>query len=158
MDKPDCIVEIIGEIPTSGIAYFGFEPSGRLHRGILNPINALRWVASHGLTPVVWVADYHAHLNGKEMGEWNILRKHIPNAEFLIESSTMDDRWMTSLMMLSKVVNLKRTIRSIDCAGREEDTEGMKMSWLLYALLQAVDIHCLDVDVAIGIENEQIPP
>lgn len=160
MERPECIVETIGlpEDMSGKRAYFGFEPSGRLHRGILHPVQALKWCHDQGANTLVWVADKHATLNGKELHDWSALRSYVTDwAGTLTQSWWLSggtsQKWLDAFLQLSMVAGVKRTLRSIDCAGREvadDNLDGVKMAALNYALLQAVDIHCLDIDIAIG--------
>lgn len=164
--KPEQIVEVIGDLEpklhddlVGKRAYFGFEPSGRLHRGILNPVVALQWVTGFGATPIVLVADSLSKLNGKTLHPWDALLQHLPKStEVILQSQVYDGMRKPSalecLMELSQIATAKRTVCAIDCAGREsaeaDELSGIRMSPLVYTLMQCVDMHLLDVDIAIG--------
>ncbi len=138
------------DVKKRGRVYFGFEPSGVLHKGHLVQLFVLNALAARGWDSYILVANYHAELNGKTIHSYDAIKKYLnPNVKIIEQRDILTTKWLDVLSELSQKITFNRCKRAIDCAGRDE-TETIKMSSLLYAMLQAVDIKMLDVDLVIG--------
>lgn len=142
----DCfhVTELIG-FQEKGSAYFGFEPSGRLHVGILQVVSGLAFAQKMGYEPIMLVADYSAQLNDKTIHDWSSIKQFLPpETTIIIQSELMKehhDKYFEYFKLFSQKANVSRYLRGIDCAGRAE--ENPKFSKLYYTLLQCVDMAVL---------------
>ena len=160
------VVEIIGKDKLYGkqklSAYVGFEPSGFMHIGSLILLDKMLELKNCGVDIKILIADYFAYLNNKLGGRWRkigIASEYMKKMLLIggFEESdvifTTDDivynknNYFSDVLTMSKKVTLDRTIRGIPQYDRDKK---IKMSNLLYVLMQSNDIHYLDVDIVLG--------
>ena len=155
------------------VAYDGFEPSGQIHiaQGLLRSINVNK-LTSAGIKFKFWVADYFSMLNNKYGGDlekiqtvgkyaievWKSCGMNLTNVEFIWASEFFKkhpEYWET-VMKLSMHSTVTRVLRCSQIMGREEGT-GAKAAQIMYPLMQAADIHHLDVDIAqLGLDQRKV--
>ncbi|MDR3283136.1 MAG: tyrosine--tRNA ligase [Candidatus Methanoplasma sp.] len=144
-------------------AYIGFEPSGLVHLGWALVANKIRDLCDAGFEVIVFWADWHAYINDKLGGDLENIRTcarymedcfkalGVPEdkARFVYASEILDDiEYWGKVIKVAKVTSLQRVKRAMTVLGRSEDEAEVDSSKLLYPLLQATDIFCMDVDLA----------
>jgi tyrosyl-tRNA synthetase len=154
--------------------YDGFEPSGRIHiaQGLLRAINVNKMVEA-GAIFYFWVADYFAMLNGKFEGDlekirtvgkyfievWRAVGMKMSNVKFLWASEEINKRSNEYWLKVMEVACQNSIARIKKCAtimGRNE-SDGLKVSQLIYPCMQCTDIFFLDVDVCqLGIDQRKV--
>lgn len=151
------------------IAYDGFEPSGQLHigQGLYRAIN-INKAARAGVKFKMWVADWHAWANHKIGGDlgkiqtvgryfievWKACGMDLDKVEFVWASDFVKrpEYWET-VMKVAIETNLPRIVRTLPTLGRKE-SEAISTSYILYAVMQIVDIFMLEVKVTqLGIDQ-----
>jgi tyrosyl-tRNA synthetase len=155
------------------IAYDGFEPSGRIHiaQGLLRAITVNK-LTSLGIKFKFWVADWFAMLNNKYNGDmkkikivgeyfievWKACGMDLDNVEFIWASEFIKkhpEYWET-VLKLSMNASVNRVLRCGQIMGREDSTDNPS-SQILYPLMQAADIHHLNVDIAqLGMDQRKV--
>jgi len=153
-------VAALAEDPAGRRAYVGYEPSGVLHLGHMLTANKLIDLQSVGFDVVVLLADVHAFLNGK--GTFEEIRETAERMreQFLAfgldESSTefvygssyqLDEDYVLDLHALELGTTLNRAQRAM---AEIQGGDVPKVSHVVYPLMQALDIHALDLDLAVG--------
>lgn len=154
--------------------YDGFEPSGRMHiaQGILKTINVNKLVDS-GCIFIFWVADWFAMLNNKMGGDltkirvigqyfieiWKAAGMKMSNVKFVWASDFINKRpndyWL-QVMNIGCKYSLNRVKRCSTIMGREE-SDDLKVSQMIYPLMQATDVFFLDVDICqLGIDQRKV--
>lgn len=140
--------------------YIGLEISGFLHLGSLIltgfKINDL---IKAGVKCSVFLADWHTFINDKLDGNLETIKKVsdyyadafrllCPGIEILQGSKLYDssrDYW-SELIQFSKHMSLSRAMRTLTIMGRTEKDK-LDLAQMLYAPMQAVDIHTMDLDI-----------
>jgi tyrosyl-tRNA synthetase len=140
--------------------YIGLEISGFLHLGSLIltgfKINDL---IKAGVKCSVFLADWHTFINNKLGGNLETIKKVsdyyaeafrllCPGIEILQGSKLYDlrrDYW-SELIQFSKHISLSRAMRTLTIMGRTEKDK-LDLAQMLYAPMQAVDIHTMDLDI-----------
>ena len=155
------------------IAYDGFEPSGRIHiaQGLLRAITVNK-LTSLGIKFKFWVADWFAMLNNKCGGDmkkikivgeyfievWKACGMNLDNVEFIWASDFIKkhpEYWET-VLKLSMNASVNRVLRCGQIMGREDSTDNPSAQ-ILYPLMQAADIHHLNVDIAqLGMDQRKV--
>ena len=154
-------------------AYDGFEPSGQIHiaQGLLRAITVNK-LASMGVHFKFWVADWFALLNNKMEGDlrkirivgeyfidvWKACGMDLKNVEFIWTSEFIKKHfeYWESVLKLSKLASVKRVLRCSQIMGRE-DSMSNPSAQILYPLMQAADIHHLEVDIAqLGLDQRKV--
>ena len=154
-------------------AYDGFEPSGQIHiaQGLLRTITVNKLI-SIGVHFKFWVADWFAMLNNKlggdlkkiqKVGEyfievWKACGMDLKNVEFIWTSEFIkkNPEYWESVMRLSKLASVQRVLRCSQIMGRE-DSASNPSAQILYPLMQAADIHHLEVDIAqLGLDQRKV--
>ncbi|MDG5778653.1 tyrosine--tRNA ligase [Haloarculaceae archaeon H-GB2-1] len=148
--------------PAGKRAYVGYEPSGELHIGHLVTVNKLIDLQKAGMDIVILLADIHARLNEKGTPEEiqetaDTMRRQFlaagldpSNTEFVYGSDfQLDEEYVMDTHELAMEANLNRARKAVadGIAGREDN---LRLSHANYAVMQAVDIPHLDVDLAVG--------
>ncbi|MDR3205985.1 MAG: tyrosine--tRNA ligase [Candidatus Methanoplasma sp.] len=144
-------------------AYIGFEPSGLVHLGWALVTNKIKDLCDAGFEVIVFWADWHAYINDKLGGDLENIRTcarymedcfkalGVPGdkVRFVYASEILDDiEYWGKVIKVAKVTSLQRVKRAMTVLGRSEDEAEVDSSKLLYPLLQATDIFCMDVDLA----------
>ena len=153
-------VRALADDPDGKRVYVGYEPSGVLHLGHLLTANKLIDLQEAGMEVVVLLADVHAYLNGK--GTFEEIRETAERmraqflaygldedqTEFVYGSSfEMDEDYVLDLHELELETSLNRAQRAM---AEIQSGETVKVSHVVYPLMQALDIEYLDLDLAIG--------
>lgn len=144
-------------------AYIGFEPSGLVHLGWVLVTSKIKDLADAGFKTTVFWADWHAYINDKLGGDLENIRTcaaymedcfkalGVPEdkVEFKYASQILSDiQYWEMVIKVAKVTSLSRVKRAMTIMGRSEDEAEVDSSKMLYPLLQATDIFCMDVDLA----------
>jgi len=144
------------------LAYDGFEPSGLAHLpfGIYRPLT-LKKLLKAGLRFKLLLADWFAWINEKMGGDFERIRKV---GEYFIEvwraagvpmdqvevvwSSDLvrDPEYWKLVLSVAKNHNVRRAMRALTIAGREESLEN-PTAWLFYPSMQVADIFYLGVEI-----------
>jgi len=152
--------------------YIGFEISGKVHLGI-GLCTALKMAdfIEAGIKPTIFLADYHAWLNGKMGGDLGLIQK-VANGyfkgaflslgldeqkvDYVLGSEVYDRDYLKEVLDISRNVTIKRMMRCTTIMGRKEE-DAMYSSSILYPAMQAADIHMLDIDIAhAGIDQRRV--
>ncbi|HKJ59548.1 MAG TPA: tyrosine--tRNA ligase [Halobacteriales archaeon] len=150
----------LAESPVGARAYVGYEPSGVLHLGHMLTANKLIDLQEAGMEVVILLADVHAYLNGKgtfeeiretadRMREQFVAYGLDPDAtEFVLGSSyQLDEDYVLDLHALELETTLNRAQRAM---AEIQGGDAVKVSHVVYPLMQALDIEYLDLDLAVG--------
>ena len=157
---PEDEIRKLANSPAGKRAYVGFEPSGVLHLGHMLTANKLIDLQEVGMQVVILLADLHAYLNGKgSLDEIQKIAEKMKQqfiAYGLKENSTefiygsdfqLDESYILDLYRASTIVTLNRANRAM---AEIQSGQVPKVSQSLYPLMQALDIHYLDLDLAVG--------
>lgn len=154
------------------VAYDGFEPSGQMHiaQGILRAINVNKMIKA-GFTFKMYVADWHAYLNGKLGGNlediqttgeyfveiWRACGMDLDNVEFVWASDLIKEKGYWDLVMkIATETSLKRILRTTQIMGRE-NAEELNASQIMYPLMQAADIFMLGANATqLGMDQRKV--
>ncbi len=144
-------------------AYIGFEPSGLVHLGWALVTSKIKDLADAGFKVTVFWADWHAYINDKLGGDIENIRTcaaymedcfkalGVPEdkVQFTYASEVLSNiEYWESVIKVAKVTSLSRVKRAMTIMGRSEDEAEVDSSKVLYPILQATDIFCMDVDLA----------
>jgi tyrosyl-tRNA synthetase len=153
-------VRALAENPEGKRAYVGYEPSGVLHVGHMLTANKLIDLQAAGFEVVVLLADVHAYLNDKgtfeeiretaERMERQLLAYGLDaeDTEFVYGSSfQLTEEYELDLHTLELETSLNRAKRAM---AELQSGETVRVSHLVYPLMQALDIEYLGLDLAVG--------
>ena len=153
-------VRALAENPEGKRAYVGYEPSGVLHVGHMLTANKLIDLQAAGFEVVVLLADVHAYLNDKgtfeeiretaERMERQLLAYGLDaeDTEFVYGSSfQLTEEYELDLHTLELETSLNRAKRAM---AELQSEETVRVSHLVYPLMQALDIEYLGLDLAVG--------
>ena len=153
-------VRALADDPDDRRAYVGYEPSGVLHVGHMLTANKLIDLQEAGFEVVVLLADVHAYLNDK--GTFEEIRETAErmreqflayglreaDTEFVLGSEFQFDReYVLDLHALELETTLARAERAM---AEIQSGDTVRVSQAVYPLMQALDIHYLDLDLAVG--------
>ena len=140
--------------------YIGLEISGMPHIGhILVAGKKINDLNKAGVETQVLLADWHTVANNKLGGDWERILKAAtfykelfntvcPNTKVVLGSDLYknnDDYWKL-VVQIARRTTIARATRTLVIQGRsEKDT--LHVSQYLYPMMQAADIHALDVDI-----------
>lgn len=143
--------------------YIGFEISGLVHLGTgVATTLKVKDLMKAGVKPTIWLADYHAWINGKLGGNLELIReiargyfKHCfislgleeGAVEFKLASEHYGPDFWKDVIQISKNTTLKRMLRCMTIMGRKEG-DAVESAHLLYPAMQAADMFLLDIDIA----------
>ncbi|MGI0010652.1 MAG: tyrosine--tRNA ligase, partial [Nitrosopumilaceae archaeon] len=140
--------------------YIGLEISGFLHLGslILTGFKINDFIKA-GVKCSVFLADWHTFINDKLGGDLETIKKVseyyadafrllCPGIEILQGSKLYESRreYWTELIRFAKHMSLSRAMRTLTIMGRSEKDK-LDLAQMLYAPMQAVDIHAMDLDI-----------
>ena len=150
--------------------YIGLEISGFLHLGslILTCFKINDFIRA-GVHCTVFLADWHTFINDKLGGNLDTIRKVseyyasafkflCPGIEILQGSKLYESRreYWTELIQFAKHISLPRAMRTLTIMGRSEKDK-LDLAQMLYAPMQAVDIHTMDLDIVhAGMDQRKI--
>ncbi|MFB6113132.1 MAG: tyrosine--tRNA ligase [Halodesulfurarchaeum sp.] len=153
-------VRALAADPEGKRAYVGYEPSGVLHLGHLLTANKLIDLQEAGFEVVVLLADVHAYLN--EKGSFDEIEETAEQmrGQFLAygleeEKTTfrygsefqLEEDYALDLHAIALETTLNRAQRAM---AEIQSGESVKVSHVIYPLMQALDIEYLDLDLAVG--------
>jgi tyrosyl-tRNA synthetase len=153
-------VRAIAADPAGRRAYVGYEPSGVLHLGHMLTANKLIDLQTAGMEVVVLLADVHAYLNGKgsfedirataeRMREQFVAYGLDPDATAFVLGSSyqLDEDYVLDVHALGLETTLNRARRAM---AEIQGDEAVRVSHVVYPLMQALDIEYLNLDLAVG--------
>jgi tyrosyl-tRNA synthetase len=143
--------------------YIGFEISGKVHlgSGLLTSLLLKDFIAA-GIKPTIFLADYHAWINGKLGGDLekiqSVARGYFKSAfislglgedkvEYVLASEAYDSDYWRDVLRISKDTTMQRMLRCTTIMGRTQK-DAMDCASVLYPAMQVADIFMLDVDIA----------
>jgi len=150
--------------------YIGLEISGFLHLGslILTCFKINDFIKA-GVHCTVFLADWHTFINDKLGGNLETIKRVseyyasafkflCPGIEILHGSKLYESRreYWTELIQFAKHISLPRAMRTLTIMGRSEKDK-LDLAQMLYAPMQAVDIHTMDLDIVhAGMDQRKI--
>ena len=151
--------------------YIGLEISGFLHLGslILTGFKINDFIKA-GVKCTVFLADWHTFINDKLGGNLETIKQVsdyyekafqflCPGIQVLVGSKLYESRkeYWSELVQFAKHMSLARTMRTLTIMGRSEGDEKLDLAKMLYAPMQAVDIHSMDLDIVhAGMDQRKI--
>jgi tyrosyl-tRNA synthetase len=143
--------------------YIGFEISGKVHlgSGLLTSLLLKDFIAA-GIKPTIFLADYHAWINGKLGGDLDkiqsVARGYFKSAfislgltedkvNYVLASEAYGPDYWKDVLHISKDTTMQRMLRCTTIMGRTQK-EALDCASVLYPAMQAADIHMLGVDIA----------
>ncbi|MCL2510222.1 MAG: tyrosine--tRNA ligase [Methanomassiliicoccaceae archaeon] len=144
-------------------AYIGFEPSGLVHLGWALVTSKIKDLAEAGFEVTVFWADWHAYINDKLGGDLDNIKMcaaymedcfralGVPDkgVKFVYASEILSNiEYWEKVIKVAKATTLSRVKRAMTIMGRSEDEAEVDFSKLIYPILQATDIFCMDIDLA----------
>ena len=143
--------------------YIGFEISGMVHIASgLSTALKIRDLLEAGCKCMIWLADYHAWINGKLGGDLKTIQqfgqgyfKHAfislgldeEKVEYKMPSKVYTNDFWADVLRIAKDTSMKRMLRCTTIMGRKED-ETLPSSAFIYPAMQAADIISLNVQIA----------
>ncbi len=152
--------------------YIGFEISGFVHLGTgLCTALKVKDMLEAGVKPTIFLADYHAWINGKLDGDLERIQKvargYFKSAfvslgltedkvNYVLASEIYDNDYWKDVLEISKSTSIARMLRCTTIMGRTEK-EATSSASIVYPAMQAADIWKLDVDIAqAGIDQRKV--
>jgi tyrosyl-tRNA synthetase len=154
--------------------YIGFEISGMVHVGSgLCTMLKINDLVKAGCKPMIWLADYHAWINGKFGGDLDKIQKigegYFKHAfvslgldegkvEYKLASKEYEKHpefWADTLR-IAKDTTMNRMLRCVTIMGRKEQ-DNLNAASMIYPAMQAADIFLLDIQIAhAGMDQRKI--
>jgi tyrosyl-tRNA synthetase len=152
--------------------YIGFEISGRVHlgSGLLTSLILKDFMAA-GIKPTVFLADYHAWINGKMGGDLQKIQEVAAGyfkaafvslgldegrVRYVLASEIYDGDYWREVLRISKDTTMQRMLRCTTIMGRTQK-DALDCASVLYPAMQAADIFALGVDIAhAGIDQRKV--
>ena len=152
--------------------YIGFEISGFAHlgSGLLTSLILKDFIAA-GIKPTIFLADYHAWINGKLGGDLpkiqSVAKGYFKSAfvslgltedkvNYVLASEMYDKDYWKDVLRISKDTSISRMLRCTTIMGRTQK-DALDCASVLYPAMQAADIFALDVDIAhAGIDQRKV--
>ncbi|MBU0585920.1 tyrosine--tRNA ligase [Candidatus Micrarchaeota archaeon] len=143
--------------------YIGFEISGKVHigSGLMTTLKIKDFMQA-GIKPTIFLADYHAWINGKLGGDLKKIQevalgyfKHAfvslgldeTKVNYVLASKLYDDDYWRIVLDIARSTTINRILRTVTIMGRKE-TEATHASAIFYPAMQAADILKLDAQIA----------
>ncbi len=143
--------------------YIGFEISGHVHLGTgLCTALKVKDFLEAGIKPTIFLADYHAWINGKLDGDLERIQKvargYFKSAfvslgleegkvEYVLASEIYDREYWKDVLAISKETTITRMLRCTTIMGRTSK-DATDAAAILYPAMQAADIWKLGVQIA----------
>ena len=141
--------------------YIGLEISGFLHLGsLLSTGFKINDFIKAGVNCTVFLADWHTLLNDKLGGDFENIRRVskyyedafrlvCPEANIVLGTDHYNSKkeYWSELVQIAKHMSLARAMRTLTIMGRSENDEKIDLAKLIYPIMQATDIHSLDLDI-----------
>ena len=146
--------------------YIGFEISGKVHlgSGLLTSL-ILKDLMASGIKPTIFLADYHAWINGKMGGDLGKIQSvalgyfksafaslGLPEGkvDYVLASELYgklgNDYWK-EVLRISKETTMARMLRCTTIMGRTQK-DALDCASVLYPAMQSADISALGADIA----------
>ena len=142
--------------------YIGFEISGKVHLGSgLVTALKLRDFIEAGIKPTIFLADYHAWINGKLGGNLEEIQKvatgYFKSAfislgltedkvKYVLASELYGKDYWKEVLRISKDTTMARMLRCTTIMGRTQK-EAIDCASVVYPAMQSADIFELGVDI-----------
>jgi tyrosyl-tRNA synthetase len=143
--------------------YIGFEISGKVHLGTgLSTALKVKDFLEAGMKPTIFLADYHAWINGKMGGDLDKIQKVAKGyfkgaflslgldegkVDYVLASEIYDNDYWKTVLEVSKSTTLARMLRCTTIMGRKEG-DATDSASVLYPAMQVADIFKLKIDLA----------
>ncbi|MEM4634147.1 MAG: tyrosine--tRNA ligase [Candidatus Anstonellaceae archaeon] len=151
------------ETNSSPTHYIGFEISGKVHlgSGLLTAMLVKDFMKA-GIKPAIFLADYHAWINGKLGGDLEKIQRvakgYFKSAflslgleegkvRYILASEFYDSQYWKEVLRISKDTTISRMLRCTTIMGRAQK-DALDCASVLYPAMQAADIKMLEVDIA----------
>ena len=156
--------------------YIGFEISGLVHiaTGLLTTLK-IRDLIKAGVKPTIFLADYHAWINGKMGGDLQVIQKIAKGyfkecfyslgledgqVEFVMGSELYEkigkDYW-SDVLKITNNTTKERMLRCTTIMGRKESDSALPSSAMIYPAMQVADMWAMDIDIAhAGMDQRKI--
>ncbi len=156
--------------------YIGFEISGLVHiaTGLLTTLK-INDLMSAGIKPTIFLADYHAWINGKMNGDLELIQKIAKGyfkecfnslglkdgqVEFVMGSELYEklgrDYW-ADVLKITNTTTKERMLRCTTIMGRKETDSALPTSAMIYPAMQVADMWAMDIDIAhAGMDQRKI--
>ena len=152
--------------------YIGFEISGKVHLGSGLLISLLlKDFIEAGVKPTIFLADYHAWINGKLGGDLekiqSVARGYFKSAfislgltsdkvSYVLASEVYDNDYWRDVLRISKDTTMQRMLRCTTIMGRTQK-DALDCASVVYPAMQVADIFMLGVDIAhAGIDQRKV--
>lgn len=143
--------------------YIGFEISGKVHlgSGLLTSLLLKDFMAA-GIKPTIFLADYHAWINGKMGGDLEkiqeVARGYFKSAfislgltedkvDYVLASEAYGKDYWREVLRITKDTTMQRMLRCTTIMGRTQK-DAMDCASVVYPAMQAADIRMLKADIA----------
>jgi tyrosyl-tRNA synthetase len=153
------------------LAYDGFEPSGIAHLPLLFRAITIKKVLTTGVRFKLFLADWHAWLNGKLGGNLDAIKAagwyfveawkaagvpvQTDEVEIVWSTDILDRDYTTTMLRVANYVTVSRVTRALPIMGRTA-VESDKVAWLFYPVMQVTDIFKLGVDICqLGLDQRK---
>jgi tyrosyl-tRNA synthetase len=155
--------------------YIGFEISGKVHlgSGLLTSLMLKDFIAA-GIKPTIFLADYHAWINGKLSGDLeriqNVAKGYFKSAfvslgldeeevRYVLASELYEKNgngYWKEVLRITKDTTMQRMLRCTTIMGRAQK-DALDCASVVYPAMQSADIQALDVDIAhAGIDQRKV--
>jgi tyrosyl-tRNA synthetase len=143
--------------------YIGFEISGKVHlgSGLLTSLLLKDFMAA-GIRPTIFLADYHAWINGKMGGDLEkiqqVARGYFKSAfislglaegkvDYVLASEAYGKDYWREVLRITKDTTMQRMLRCTTIMGRTQK-DATDCASVVYPAMQAADIRMLKADIA----------
>lgn len=143
--------------------YIGFEISGKVHlgSGLLTALLLKDFIRA-GVQPTIFLADYHAWINGKLGGDLekiqSVAKGYFKSAfislgldegkvKYVLGSEVYDRDYWREVLRISKDTTMQRMLRCTTIMGRSQK-DALDCASVLYPAMQVADISLLGADIA----------
>jgi len=152
--------------------YIGFEISGKVHlgSGLLTALLIEDFIKA-GIKPTIFLADYHAWINGKMGGDLERIQQAAKGyfrsafvslglgedrVKYCLASEMYGPDYWKEVLRISKDTSIQRMLRCTTIMGRSQK-EALDCASVLYPAMQAADIGMLGADIAhAGIDQRKV--
>lgn len=141
--------------------YIGFEVSGKFHLGGLVSAIVIKKLLSAGVKPTVFLADYHAWINGKLGGDLEriqaVAKGYFKGAflslgleegkvRYVLASEAYNSEYWKDVLRISKDTTISRMLRCTTIMGRSQK-DALDCASVLYPAMQVADAFMLGSDI-----------
>ncbi|OIO21778.1 tyrosine--tRNA ligase [Candidatus Micrarchaeota archaeon CG11_big_fil_rev_8_21_14_0_20_47_5] len=152
--------------------YIGFEISGLVHigSGLVTAVKVRDFLEA-GIKPTIFLADYHAWINGKLGGDLEkiqyVAKGYFKSAfvslgldeervNYILASEIYNGDYWKDVLNVCSNTTIARMLRCTTIMGRTQK-EAVSSSSIIYPAMQAADIFLLDVQIAhAGIDQRKV--